>query len=206
MSASPKTPRRSETKRAAILQAATRAFVVKGFDGANLDDIALDASVSKRTIYMRFTSKDQLFVSVVEHLLAELSLEPIDRPHPDLSLAEQLLTFAQQKVAIMVKAPSWHFLMRLVMSTIAHNPQLARKMLNALNQEDIWLSEWFRAADENSQLTVPTPSSSSRLFWSTIWGAVLWPRLLSDSNESTEDEATVREIVQLFLARHAVQL
>ena len=50
------------TKR--ILSAAERLFLAHGFDGASMDDIAFDAGVSKRTVYNRYISKEELFDEV----------------------------------------------------------------------------------------------------------------------------------------------
>ena len=50
------------TKR--ILSAAESLFLEHGFDGASMDDIAFDAGVSKRTVYNRYASKEELFDEV----------------------------------------------------------------------------------------------------------------------------------------------
>lgn len=44
-----------------IIQAAERVFGQKGFDGASMDEIALAAQFTKRTLYQYFTSKEELF-------------------------------------------------------------------------------------------------------------------------------------------------
>lgn len=54
---------RSQKDRA-ILRAAQHIFLKNGLDGTSMDDIALEASVSKRTIYNRYASKTDLFNAV----------------------------------------------------------------------------------------------------------------------------------------------
>jgi TetR/AcrR family transcriptional repressor of mexJK operon len=56
----------SEQKRAAILEAATTAFLDNGYVGTNLDDVAAAAGVSKQTVYRHFTDKKTLFMAAVE--------------------------------------------------------------------------------------------------------------------------------------------
>src|SRR5437016_14538973 len=56
---------RSERKHRAIVDAATAAFLSKGYLGTNMDEIAALASVSKRTVYQHFTDKDRLFSEIV---------------------------------------------------------------------------------------------------------------------------------------------
>jgi len=63
-----------DEKYAAIVEAARNVFLNKGFAGASMDEIASAAAVSKRTVYNRFASKDELFRAVIvatcERLLA----------------------------------------------------------------------------------------------------------------------------------------
>jgi TetR/AcrR family transcriptional regulator len=49
-----------------ILDVATKEFSSKGFDGARVDDIMRLSKVSKNLIYHYFSSKEQLFIAVLE--------------------------------------------------------------------------------------------------------------------------------------------
>jgi AcrR family transcriptional regulator len=44
-----------------IIDAAERVFFTKGYDVATMDDVAKEAEFSKRTLYMYFNSKEQLY-------------------------------------------------------------------------------------------------------------------------------------------------
>ncbi len=57
--------KRSDRKHRQIMQAATKVFVAKGYDGASMDEIAAKACVSKQTIYKHFSDKDHLFTEIV---------------------------------------------------------------------------------------------------------------------------------------------
>lgn len=56
---------KDQEKRAAILAAATRAFLELGFERATMDAIATRAAVSKLTVYNHFASKEALFRALV---------------------------------------------------------------------------------------------------------------------------------------------
>jgi TetR/AcrR family transcriptional repressor of mexJK operon len=56
---------RSGRKRAAIFEAATAAFLTKGYQGTSLDEIAAEAAVSKQTVYKHFADKERLFTEIV---------------------------------------------------------------------------------------------------------------------------------------------
>ncbi len=54
-----------DEKEAAIIEAARETFLARGFDAASMDAIALNAGVSKRTVYNRFRSKEELFAAAI---------------------------------------------------------------------------------------------------------------------------------------------
>ncbi len=55
-----------DQKTDAIVEAARKTFLAHGFDAASMDQIALEAAVSKRTVYNRFRSKEELFGAAIE--------------------------------------------------------------------------------------------------------------------------------------------
>jgi AcrR family transcriptional regulator len=65
-------PRNSQRTRQRILDAAYVLFRRKGYARVSMDEIAAATTVTKRTIYYHFTSKDELLAAVLEaqHLLA----------------------------------------------------------------------------------------------------------------------------------------
>jgi TetR/AcrR family transcriptional repressor of mexJK operon len=58
-------PAAEDHKEAAIIDAARKTFLARGFDAASMDAIALVAGVSKRTVYNRFRSKEELFAAAI---------------------------------------------------------------------------------------------------------------------------------------------
>lgn len=55
-------------KRLRILDTATRVFAEKGFVGANINTIAREAGVSIGAMYNYFDTKEDLFLTVIDHL------------------------------------------------------------------------------------------------------------------------------------------
>ncbi len=55
----------ADEKTGAIVAAARKRFLTHGFDAASMDQIALTAGVSKRTVYNRFRSKEELFGAAI---------------------------------------------------------------------------------------------------------------------------------------------
>jgi TetR/AcrR family fatty acid metabolism transcriptional regulator len=59
-------PRKPNNKRGLILDAAVRAFARDGYHQAKMADVAREAGVAAGTIYLYFTSKDELLISIFE--------------------------------------------------------------------------------------------------------------------------------------------
>ena len=52
--------------RAQVLRAAATVFARRGFDGASMSEVAVEAGFTKGAIYSNFASKDELFAAVLE--------------------------------------------------------------------------------------------------------------------------------------------
>ena len=64
--------RRKEARPGELIQAALDVFVERGYAGARLDDIAQRAGVTKGTVYLYFTDKQELFEAVVRETLGSM--------------------------------------------------------------------------------------------------------------------------------------
>ena len=64
---------KAPTKRMAILDAAKRHLVRDGLAGLNIDAIAMEAGVSRQTVYNQLGDKDQLLVAVIEDVTSRSS-------------------------------------------------------------------------------------------------------------------------------------
>jgi TetR/AcrR family transcriptional regulator, mexJK operon transcriptional repressor len=63
---------RSERKRRAIMAAATRLFLERGYDGTSMEDVAATAAVSKPTVYNHFADKRQLYGAIVQETVCRI--------------------------------------------------------------------------------------------------------------------------------------
>jgi len=92
--------RQPEDPRERILQAATKVFAHKGFDGARVDAIAASAKINKQRLYHYFGNKDSLFTAVLERAYrgireaeAQLELDPLPADKAILQLVEFTWTY-----------------------------------------------------------------------------------------------------------------
>lgn len=81
-----------------VLATASRIFLESGYDAANLDEIAREAGVSKKTIYKHIGSKADLFVAAASHAMAKAPvgdlLAVLEEGEPRAALRALLLRIA----------------------------------------------------------------------------------------------------------------
>jgi AcrR family transcriptional regulator len=68
---------RKAATRARLLEAAARVYAARGFAGATLDDVALEAGLTKGAVYGHFGSKDNLLVALMEEYVAREIAEQV---------------------------------------------------------------------------------------------------------------------------------
>src|ERR1043166_3898396 len=61
--------RRKQATAAAIMKAAERNFLEKGFHGTKIEDVAREADVATGSIYVHFGSKEGLYLALIERAL-----------------------------------------------------------------------------------------------------------------------------------------
>jgi len=66
----PARQRRKDARPAELLEAALALFVEKGFAATRIEEVAQRAGVSKGTLYLYYTSKEELFKAVIWHYLS----------------------------------------------------------------------------------------------------------------------------------------
>ena len=121
---------RARAKRDQILSGARRVFMRDGFAAASTDAIAAEAKVSKRTLYVYYPSKEDLFVDVLRRLTIEnpqtRALESMEGMSPENleELRRDLLELARKIVTTMMQ-PDYLALLRTTIADIHRFPQLA---------------------------------------------------------------------------------
>ncbi|HIX00230.1 MAG TPA: TetR family transcriptional regulator [Candidatus Nesterenkonia stercoripullorum] len=61
------TKAQQQQNRVLLLQAAERVFARRGVEGASLDDVAVDAGLTKGAVYSNFSGKGELILEVIRH-------------------------------------------------------------------------------------------------------------------------------------------
>jgi AcrR family transcriptional regulator len=78
-------------KRARILSAAQRLFLLYGVKRTSIDDVALEADIAKGTVYLYYKSKNDLFADVSARLCSEILVTARETLSTNRPLTERLV-------------------------------------------------------------------------------------------------------------------
>jgi len=193
----------SQRKRLAIIEAAIDEFKDNGYNASSMDAVAARAQVSKRTVYNHFPSKEALFEELVRQMLTTARQVTEFHYNDDLPIEGQLLSFAEQELNLLSE-PRFLDLSRITMAEAMHSPELARKILSNVAQQDSYLETWINQAIKRDKLLNVDAKYATQQFLSLIKGLALWPQILMGL--PSPDEQTAKQIVSdtvgMFLGRY----
>lgn len=132
------------SKRAAILQAAKKAFLGTGYDGTSMESIAREANVSIMTLYRHARSKDDLFAAVTAS-----ACEPVDSTElaklehiMSLPLDDALFASALHMQENLTREDSLA-LIRMVIAEVSRFPHLAELAYQGFIARLVDVTEWI---------------------------------------------------------------
>jgi len=103
-----------------ILQAAQKEFAARGFSGARMEAIARDATINKAMLFYYFTSKDNLYRTVLfgvfSEIFGEIGRFISGQLTPDIFLEK----FPEINIRFIARHPD---LLRIMVFDLIHNPE-----------------------------------------------------------------------------------
>jgi TetR/AcrR family transcriptional repressor of mexJK operon len=163
---------RAARKRAAILEAATGAFLSHGYLGTSMDEIAAAAGVSKQTVYKHFSDKRSLFAEMVATVVDE-SRDPVEselatiRPSDDVGADLRRLAHRQLDSIL---EPRLLALRQLVIAEAERFPELGRTFYDrGFGRSSARVAEALTRLSDNGALRVDDPElAAAHLSWLTL--------------------------------------
>lgn len=196
-----------EKKRKAIIEAAHEAFLLHGYDKAQMADIAKRADVSTATLYNHFSSKQALFGEVMHLLWKDMSLNIDDEKLKKLDVRAGL-TKIGTKYAELLCLEHMRPLFRVIIAEAPHRPELGHELyLKGKKPYLDRLEKYLKTKTREGILDVKNPDIATRQFLGMINDVVFWPKFLVVDLEVTEKEVrtVIKEAVETLLARYEVR-
>lgn len=184
----------AERNRAAILDAAVKAFIEQGYDRATLETIARSAEVSTGTLFKHFSTKAALFGAIMARVWEN---EPgAGGRLPPWGELRAGLTAIGLDYARLLRAPNVDGLFRVIIAEAPRFPELGQELYRRgkapyLSRLRTYLEAEVAAG--NLQISTDRLPIAKRQFLGMINDQIFWPRLLIVDLEITEAE--VRSVV-----------
>ncbi|MCP4602955.1 MAG: TetR/AcrR family transcriptional regulator [Proteobacteria bacterium] len=129
-----KRKRNSQKTQKKLLEAAEHVFVKKGFDGARVDEIAHEAGINKRMIYVFFGSKELLYLEVLRNSFTLLFHSNIPEPNPDEDIISDIEAIVRWYFSFLSENPNF---VRLFSWETLHDGHRAGRVLLDLMGEGL---------------------------------------------------------------------
>ena len=193
---------RLEARREAFLEAATAAFLEKGYANTTLDDIIARSGGSRQTLYALFGGKQGLFAALVAERSSRIfsSWEEDDdllgRP-PEQALAEVGVRYLESVTSLDALG-----VYRLVVAECTSMKELAEQFWErGPARSRAVLANYFARQAERGTLLLEDPEQAAHQFWGMLLGNLHMQCLLGlrPAPNRTEIEAYVRTAVARFL-------
>jgi TetR/AcrR family transcriptional repressor of mexJK operon len=187
-----------------VLEAARRVFLERGYDAATVERVAMEAGVSKATVYSNFHDKDALLAAMIEQVTAEsekilsAAMELLD---VDGAL-EYRFTELGLSLARGVLRPEVIQMRRLAISTAVDMPEPAALYWQRGPGSTVRrLAERLTAMAAEDEITCPDPDATATLFAYALVAPLQDRQLLDGSYSPTESELDqhVRQAVLMLL-------
>lgn len=172
-----------------LLQAAKALFNEKGFSRTTLAEIAQKAGLTRGAAYWHFKSKDEIFITVVEQALDDMTASKKQAlSSPDCSAKERL----QQLLALPCTLPTEYALVNSVATLLPSCPQFAELEASVQQHKDQLrqlVRDFLEDAQQQGLLTLHASTESTTklffllfegLYFHTQEGKVVTKQELSD--------------------------
>lgn len=192
--------RRKEARPGEIIDAALDMFVQKGFAATKLSDVAREAGVSKGTVYLYFTSKEDLFRAVVQEIII-----------PEVEKAESRAAQfkGSQKELIKMLVRGWWETVgktrlanmpKLMVSEASNFPELAEFYVeNVVSRARKLFEAALEKGIENGEFKPCDVKSAARLLLAPLVFSVIWEKSLAPFDKETYDMQQYVDLhVELF--------
>ncbi len=199
-------PVRKARKYDQVLAGARQVFLSQGFEGANVDDIARVAGVSKATLYSYFSDKRLLFLEVARTECRRQADDAEAKIAKGVPVREALMSVAHTLVDFF----SSDFFLRIYRIFVAESerfPELGRAYYESgplLGRAR--LNEYLRDAVARGELQIGDTELAADQFIELCKAAFFNRRIFCIENalSEVEKDRVVNGAVEMFLARHGV--
>ena len=187
------TRRDSQRKYRAILAAGTKLFLERGFVQTSMDAVSQEAAVSKRTIYVHFNSKEELFSAVVRKLCNEVIPSEVSHLAAQDGNLQDVLAELGTVFLTSIYATEQVSLLQMIIADSRQFPEIGKLLLDGpVRRSQGIIQDYLRAQAKEGKLQFKNPELAAIQFMAMLKTDLQLRLLLSQNIKVTR--AKLREI------------
>jgi TetR/AcrR family transcriptional regulator of autoinduction and epiphytic fitness len=194
--------RRGES-REAIVAAAERLFLERGFGSVSMDELAETAGVARRTLYNQFASKEEIFREMLLRVSGQLehAFPPGIETRGDV---EDVLGLIARMILELHEHREYRGFLRMVVADSRQFPWIAEEFAAVMDPQTERLTRYLAHLTDMGILDCRNPLLAAHQFMGILNEFSLWPWMLGREPALAPDEDVVEEAVRMFLQRYRV--
>ena len=192
--------RRGES-REAIVAAAERLFLERGFGSVSMDELAETAGVARRTLYNQFASKEEIFREMLLRVSGQLehAFPPGIETRGDV---EDVLGLIARMILGLHEHREYRGFLRMVVADSRQFPWIAEEFAAVMDPQTERLTRYLAHLTDMGILDCRNPLLAAHQFMGILNEFSLWPWMLGREPALAPDEDVVEEAVRMFLQRY----
>jgi TetR/AcrR family transcriptional regulator, regulator of autoinduction and epiphytic fitness len=187
-----------EGSREAIVDAAERLFLARGFGAVSMDELAAAAGVARRTLYNQFASKEEIFREMLLRVSRQLehAFPPGIETQGDV---EEVLRLIARVILDLHKNREYLGFLRMVIADARQFPWIAKKFAAVMDPQTERLVRYFAHLTNLGILNCQNPTLAAHQFMGILNEFSLWPWMIGRDGALASEEVVVEEALQMFL-------
>jgi TetR/AcrR family transcriptional regulator, regulator of autoinduction and epiphytic fitness len=189
---------RRNGSRQAIIEAAERLFLERGFGAVSMDELASAAGVARRTVYNQFTSKEEIFREMLRRVSAQLetAFPPGIETQGD---AEDVLRLIARTILELHKRPEYLGFLRMVVADSRQFPWIAKEFAGVMEPQSERFTRYLAHLTAIGILDCRNPMLAAHQFMGMLNELSLWPWMTGRDGIPIPANEVIEETIWMFL-------
>ena len=190
--------------RSAIIDAAERLFLDRGFGSVSMDELAEVAGVARRTLYNQFSSKEEIFREMLLRVSGQL-----ERAFPPgietQGNVEEVLRLIARMILNLHENPGYLGFLRMVVADARQFPWIAEEFAAVMEPQTERLVRYLAHLTAMGILDCRDPLLAAHQFMGMLNELSLWPWMTGRESVPVPAEDIIEETVRMFLKHYGMR-
>ena len=192
---------RRNGSREAIVEAAERLFLQRGFGSVSMDELAEAAGLARRTLYNQFASKEEIF----REMLLRVSGQLEDAFPPGIETqgdVDDVLRLVAGMILELHKHPEYLGFLRMVVADSRQFPWIAEEFAAVMDPQTERLVRYLAHLTAMGILDCRNPMLAAHQFMGMLNELSLWPWMTGRESVPLPEKDIIEETIGMFLQHY----